>query len=315
MSEKDNTDGSGEGTDSFNRRSFVKALGVAGGTTVFGAVGTGSVGAMNADRVSAEDREATQEEVEYALRAENTQTLLNEIGNPAVAGDGVRIEVSLGDETLIETVRLSTSTGEVVYTETHSGTKEATFFIGGTLFTESGASSNVERQLPAKYRSLPADTDARVVVGESGEPVLIRLSTPSEQAELSKITDVPVKDMTAAIRSDEERFVVLDTSTNERAPSYSVNVGRKEGVLGEFNQGDFENAVLEAPEIRPQVSDCYQYCRDCALAVVGLTGACGGVCRFATRFGWPGIAACVTCGIAAGGLTGYACTMCASNCV
>lgn len=307
MSEKDNVDGSGEGTGSFNRRSFVKALGVAGGASVFGAVGTGSVGATSADTVSTEDREATQEKVEHALRAKKIRTLLDETGNPTVQRESARELILRGKEVTIRIIVLPTQVGDIRYLKKDDGNDEASLSFGRSTFEDQKANIPLEkqRQMSSPYRDLPEDFKAVINVGEDKQPIFSRLATSGEQDVLAEMTGVSPDDLQASINTRTGVFMVRDTG-GRVVQEQTVDPHTNAPAFNEVTKKEFEDATVESPVITPQVSDCFQYASRCAAS-----GARCAIC----------VPACVTpiscaaCLILSCGFGAYACNKFRKNCL
>lgn len=299
-------------SDELNRRNILKLLGT-------GAVGTAGLGSMSSVARGAEDglpqkeiRKANKVEINHALQSERVQTVLEEIGDPAVQrGKAKRIIINI-EEVKIRATTLPTLLGEVLYSETNTGTKEVTFTFGSGVLSKETDLSVLKNRLPAKYRTVPFSAGAKIVIEKDNEPVLIRSATLSEKNELSKLTEISTENMVAGITSRSGEFRLA--SKQNLDDMSVVEVSTNEPAFRELTESDFRGA--EATSIvRAQRQSCWDYCTACAEFAIGAAGcqiACGPFIFFG---GLAGVVACVICATAAGIASGYTCSRCLKYCV
>jgi hypothetical protein len=184
MSEEHDVDGPlerDEHINSINRRRFVKALGVAGGTAALGA--TGGAAAETAPDISG-----------------NVERLLTEVGNPTVQSF-LTNEFDSDRATSAQSVTIKTSTGNVRYIQ--KGNKKV-----GLQFEFSSLEEETRQSIPEKYRSIPSDTQPVLLLNSDGKLVFVREATEKERDNLASATGVDRNDAAMFYNSFVDGFVV-----------------------------------------------------------------------------------------------------------
>lgn len=268
---------------SMNRRSMLKSL---------GATGTASSFLVGASSVSAEpNREASLEELTAARTSDEVQSLLDELGDPEVNSSGAEATSAALRGNPFTIVRLPTSVGEVIYSE--SGNNAAAQYHFKT--------DRTEENIPAKYRDIPEDSTASLVSNDDGV-VFRRTATEREQRELARLTNTDINDTVAVTSSEYDGFKVV-SSGGESVVTHHVDLQTREVSTTEKDASISGSSTFDL-----EATDSTDWCWRCVQSIgvcAGCNATCGG------SIGSIGCAACVltTCGAG-----GYACYMCAIQC-
>lgn len=305
--------------NTINRRRFVKALGVTGGS----AVGLRGLGQASAKETTT----ATTAEIDRALAADKTRTVLDEVGNPAVQRGRAEKVVVESDAQNIDAVTLPTPVGEIVYAES-DGNTEAAFRFGGPITSTSvlgDVPRGLRKQLPEKYAAMPDDSQVMYLVGENGASAF-RGPTETERQHIESIVGTSWKRMRAFAFEGSSGFRVFANGEDGTTTAYDLAVGTsgvgtasaENPALGdEVSDAQFEAAELETltetdGDVGAQRSfdSCVAVCGGCVVGAAGCSR-----CYFACAGSLSGIGL-ILCGVclAGCGYGGYKCTQCADDC-
>lgn len=302
-----------ETTDSINRRSFVKTVGAAGGAAMVGGAGAGSAAAKPSNGGVSNINKATQAQVDHALESDEIRELRSAIGRPAVQrGRAKHYDVALDESTgggQIDLITLPTNIGQMMYSETSSGTTEADFLFAGSLDNQFNRpfSPGLRNQLPAQYQNLP-DVGAKLAIGDN-KMVLGRFATSSEQKQLAQLTGVSPQDMKASVNSEDNVFRV--TPKKSGSNSYLVDPQTEDLAYEEVTSEVLKDATVERPVTTQQ--SCSVACAECLAAIGGgCAFTCGAVCITVVTL--AGVAACAVCAVTFCATGPLICQRC-NNCV
>ncbi len=294
-----------------NRRQFVRSLATAGGIAAIGSTGLGQVAAKTQNK-------ANQHEVREALQTPEVQTLLDELGNPAVQrGKAKRVTAKYGDEqvTKFTALTLPTSLGDIVYGTKGSGEVEASYLFGETVTKKDNTvSTEIAQKLPEPYRSMPAESGRKLVVTPD-ETRAFRTPTQNERRELAQITGLAVEETRGYIDSADDRFYVYkpysedENGNGDGGGLLRIDPSFTDGVYREVSAEEFKDATAQ-DVVTAQGYSCTLTCASC---LGGLPGGCfvgcGGTCvAVATAIG---IVPCFVCVASVCNAALIACGVCA----